>query len=342
MGIGGATQATDSNTMSAFYNPAGLAYVTSPTMAAAFRNLPESNTVLSGKLNNPSMDTSRDHGSKKVSHVGFAWPVKGGTLGISFTKGGAILDSRTQTTLTDDQNREIRQYSRTLKAETDFFNISFGKSGRNGVNYGAGLVFANQYLFDSEKYRVVIVQGQTITVDNGSPSGNLTGIGAIFGVQFPTSQDQKSMVGLSVRTPIQLQGNDRLKNYMNKLPGRASLGLATRTDGLRGGPDFLVYGAQLDYFFGSDKNGFFKRKDVLGGGVGFEYNMHRYGGRIPIRAGFSVSPSAGDGFQTRNSLTFGVGYRPNSGGVTFDLNGGLPSGGGAMDLGLSVSYKIGN
>jgi len=339
MGIGGATQSTDSNTLSTYYNPAGLAYISGATLSVAFRNLPQSDSVLTGRFSNPEFTTSKEVGAKRMTHLGYATPIKGGVLGISYTVGGFLKDFRSAASLTDGALRNVN-YSETFSAQSDFFTLAWGKRSGNS-NFGFGLIVVNQYFADVGSYDIQDASNNTIGNVQINNSGNSTGIGAIIGAQFPTSRDGKSMVGLSLRSPVSLKSGSSVSNYINKIPGRASIGIATRSDNLRNGTDFLVYGAQLDYFFGSDKNGILKRKDALSGGVGFEYNMHRWNARIPLRAGYAVVPSGGESFTTRNTFTFGVGYRPDNSNLSMDLNFGLPTGGGAYDMGLSLTYKLG-
>lgn len=339
MGIGGATQATDSNTLSSYYNPAGLAYITGATVSVAFRNLPQSDSILTGKFKTPEFSTTKEVGARRLTHAGYATPIKGGVLGISYTVGGYLKDFRAANSLNDGATN-VTSYAETFTSQSDFFTIAFGKRSGDS-NYGFGLIIANQYFSDVGRYDIRDIANNLVgqvAIDN---SGNATGIGAIVGAQFPTSKDGNSVVGVSVRSPISLNNNSSVKNYINKIPGRASIGLATRSNPLRNGKDFLVYGAQLDYFFGADKNGQLQRKDVLGGGVGFEYNMHRWNARIPVRAGFAFIPKGGENFTNRNTFTFGVGYRPENSNLAMDLNFGMPTGGGAYDMGLSLTYKVG-
>lgn len=339
MGIGGATQQTDSNTLSSYHNPAGLGYITQTTIAAAFRNLPQSNTALSGRFSDPTFSTDKEVGQRRITHLGVAFPIKNGAVGLSYTMGGYIKDIKVGNGLSDGALR-INNLLETLQAQTDFFTVSWGKQS-TGLNYGVGLVIANQYLSDVGSYDTFDNANNFIGTTRFSNSGNTTGIGAVVGVQMSPGGNGKSVVGLSVRTPIKLSNNSQTSPYLNKLPGRVSLGMASRTDGLRGGRDFMVAGGQIDYFFGSDKGGALKRKDVMTAGLGFEYNMHRFNARIPVRIGYAFIPSGGDGFDDRNTFTFGLGYRPENGKLGVDVNFGLPTGGGGYDLGLSVSYKVG-
>ncbi len=339
MGIGGATQQTDGNTLSSYYNPAGLAYVSEATLGGATRNLPQSNTVLSGQLVNPVYSTGNEVGPRRITHLGVALPMKGGVLGLAYTMGGFFKDFRTSGALKDG-SLNIVNMQETLSAQTDFFTIAWGK--RQGTtNYGLGLVIANQYISDVGSYDIQDSNNQYVGTTRIGNTGNSYGVGAIAGLQMPASRDGRSVVGLSVRTPISLKNTDQTGDYLNRVPGRASIGMATRVDNMHGGSDFLVYGGQLDYFFSSDKNGAFQRKDVVCGGFGIEYDMHRFNARIPIRVGYSLVPNAGDAFGSRNTFTFGLGYRPADSNLAFDMNFGMPSGGGSLDMGLSLTYKLG-
>ncbi|MBS1723051.1 MAG: hypothetical protein JSS66_08890 [Armatimonadetes bacterium] len=339
MGIGGSTQATDSNTLSTYYNPAGLGYISDTTFSFAARNLPQSDNTISGNFASPDFSTSRESGPRRITHVGFATPMRGGVLGLSYTMGGYMKDFRSGQNLTDG-GVIIQNYLETFGAQTDFFTLAWGKQ-MGQTNWGFGVVVANQYISDVGSYEMFDSENQFIGTTRIDNSGNTYGVGGIVGVQFSPSRDGKSQVGISVRTPISLSNNTSTSPYLNKVPGRASIGLASRTDPLRGGKDFIVYGAQLDYFFGSDKNGIFNRKDTLSGGIGFEYNYHRGNARIPIRAGYAFIPKGGDMFIERNTFTFGLGYRPDNSNLAVDVNFGLPSGGGTYDMGLSLTYKVG-
>lgn len=339
MGVGGSTQATDSNTLSSFYNPAGLAYITGPTLSAAFRNIPQSDNIVSGKFKTPDFNTSRGVGPRKLTHFGFATPIKGGVVALSYTMGGAVKDFRFGNNLTDGA-LSIRNYTEVFQTQTDFFTLAYGK--RSGTsNFGFGLVLANQYLSDQASWDTFDANNTQIGTTVVSNSGNSSGVGAIAGIQFQSGKNGNSMVGISVRTPIKLSNNSQTNPYLNKVPGRASIGMATRTEPIGQGKDFLVYGAQLDYFFGSDKGGSLARKDVLGGGVGLEYNLHRNNARIPIRVGYAVVPKGSDQTLNRNTFTFGLGYRPEDSNYSVDFNFGMPSGGGGLDLGVGLTYKLG-
>jgi hypothetical protein len=107
------------------------------------------------------------------------------------------------------------------------------------------------------------------------------------------------------------------------------------------GADFMIYGLQANYSFGGQTNKVISRRNHLGFAAGMEYNMFRFGGRIPLRLGYSMNPSGGVGFEERNMLTFGFGYRPNNSKFGVDVNFGRSSGGGPTDMSIGISYAVG-
>lgn len=341
MGVGGSTNATDSTTLSSYTNPAGLAYISSPTFGVAFRNLPESRNVLNGEFESPNYETSRKAGARALTHVGLALPAANGVVGIAYTMGGFMRDVQTAGGSLRDGGNSIQNMDLTTKVQHDFFTLSYGKrSGR--ANYGIGLVLASQYLANTGSYSIFDSGNNFLGTRRFNDSGNSTGFGAIVGAQFQADAQGNSLVGVSLRSPISLSNNRETSPYLNRIPGRASLGYATRTTTVGDTRDYFVYGGQLDYYFSSDKSAILERSDVLTGSVGLEYNFFRGGTRIPVRAGYAIVPKGGDRFTNRNTLTFGLGYRPATGGLSADLSVGLASGGGGLDTGLSVTYRIGN
>ncbi len=343
MGMGGGTYASDANTLSTAYNPAGLAFVADPTMSVVFRNLPESDNRFRGDFRNPTYDTSNFVGSRAISHFGLAMPLKGaggrenGAIGLSYTVGGYVRDFAHGAGLADGA-LTVDSYSELLESKTDLFTVAWGKSLNHSTNVGAGLVVANQYVRDD---RYVTYTDTGILPTTTQLSGNGNGIGAIAGVQYTPPATPNLMLGLSVRTPIKLKDNDDTKPYIDTIPGRLSGGFAARTDSIRGTQDFLVYGAQVDYYFGGERDAVLSRKNYATVGGGVEYNLARWNARIPIRLGFNAVPSGGDGFSSRNALTFGIGYRPENGDYAVDLNFASPEQGGQMDIALALTYKIG-
>ena len=150
------------------------------------------------------------------------------------------------------------------------------------------------------------------------------------------------MIGASIRTPISLRDNDQVTGLYSRIPGRASLGYSGKRGFGGTSQDYLIYALQADYHFGGDKRLPFQRKDRLGWGVGFEYNLNRGGSRWPLRLGYQALASQGLGYSDRNALTFGLGWRPENGRFGIDLNFLRDSKGGPTDAALGITYRFGN
>ncbi len=337
MGVAGATQATDGNTFSTYYNPAGLAFLQSPVANVTFRNLPESDTVLSRRFANPDFSTDRRVGSQRLSHVGYAMPMKGGVLGVSYTLGGFVRDNRTGSSLANGET-QVNNLVERLQAQLDYFTVAYARQ-RGATNYGVGIVVVNQYVQNTGNYDLFDANNNLVGTVRFNNSGNSTGVGLIAGVQR-VSGDGSSVIGASLRTPISLSRETSTDGYMRRVPGRLSVGYAARSGFLQRGKDFLAYGAQLDYFFGGQTNAILDRDNTFAGSFGAEYNLHRGGARIPVRIGYAFVPAGGDAFSNRDSLAFGIGYRPDSSPISVDIGFAIPSGGGSPDAGLSLTYRL--
>lgn len=338
MGMGGGTYAVDSGPLSGLHNPAGLAYVDRPTVSVALRNLPSSRTRVAGDLSsNPSLDTTARDGFRAVTHAGLAFPFQGGALGISYTAAGFIRDESEGFNLTKNAV-PVRSFFELLTAKTDLFTVSYGTGDTgNGLTYGVGLVFANQYV---RNVRSIVYTDTNITPDETDFSGNATGVGVVAGMNLLMDRVGRTSLGFSVRSPIDLQGGD-ISDYFDRVPGKASLSFAGRMDALRGGNDFLLYGVQVNHFFGGQGDRIIPRSSQTVVGGGLEYNLHRWNMRIPIRLGYTYVPDGGLGFDQRSAFTFGIGYRPLDGRFALDLNFAAPEG-GRYDMALSMTYKLGN
>ncbi|MFM9874030.1 MAG: hypothetical protein ACKVQS_11270 [Fimbriimonadaceae bacterium] len=340
MGIGGATRVTDSTTYSALDNPAGLAFINEPTSSLSFRNLPKSSTIASGDFNDRTTSFTEQGGRTALSHAGYAMPYKGGTLGISYSVGGHI-DNVTNGGNLANGALTVQGLTETSRAQTDFFTISYGKKSGAGMNVGVGIVVANQYTKFSQSY--ALFNGNTnVGNTNTTASSNGIGVGLVAGIQGNLQADGSSQFGLSIRTPIDLSGNSQTSAIYDKIPGKLSLGAAGQVKGASRGNDFLIWAAELDYYYGGEANALFSRKNTLGYGLGFEYNINRYGARIPIRIGFQGVPSGGNGFDSRDAFTFGLGYRPIGQPYSFDLNFARSIETGKFDIGLGFVYKPAN
>lgn len=347
MGMGGGIYTAGADTMSGLNNPAGLGFLTEPQIGLAFRNLPESSTRLERDFRDPLVTTDAQSGTRALSHAGLVIPLKrsggrtAGTVSVAYTLGGFIRDERTGTDLRDG-NLTVRDYFEISKIKTDYFTLSYGAAGETFA-WGIGAVLTNTYIRNTQFYNVFDGNNNGVGNVNVDNRGNQTGLGGVVGVQFIPRGSNLS-IGLSYRTPIDLRGAEEVESYYDRIPGKLSGGFALRSDGLRGGNDFLVYGAQVDAYFGGKKDAILQRKDQVAVGGGFEYN-YRFGNSfIPFRLGYRWVPSGGDGFYfgDRETLTFGFGYRPFGGRFSADLNFATTSDGGGWDVALGLNYRLGN
>jgi hypothetical protein len=311
-----------------------LGYVSESAVGIVARNLPRSSTTASGDFNSPTLETTGKSGNREITHFGFNIPFAKGALGLTYTVGGFIDDFRTgNVTIGGDP---VSNYAERIRAKTEFFTLAYGTSSRDqSFSWGAGVQFVQAALADQ-------LAGTVNNVPlSGTDLATTNGLAGIIGVQFNPKGGKMSW-GLSYRSEVNLSDNDSTTFLMDKIPARLMGGVAFRQDGLRGGKDFLVYGAELSHFFAS-QNGSqnFSRKEQTTAGFGFEYNHERGGARIPLRVGFNFVPGAGPGFGDRNAITFGIGYRPANERFSIDLNLARPQHGG-FDLGLSLNYKLGS
>lgn len=339
MGIGGATRATDATTQSALDNPAGLAFVNSPTTGVIFRNLPSSTVVASGNFNNRDTTSELEVGKLALTHVGYAAPFRGGTLGVSYTVGGYADNVTTGNNLTTG-GLSARNLREGISAKTDFFTVAYGQR-RGGTNVGVGVVVASQYVAYSQAYQLFDAGNNQVGSVNTNVSGNGIGVGLVAGIQGQVANGGSTMWGASVRTPIDLTSNGSTSNVYDKIPGKFSLGVAGRIDN-GGRNEFLVWAAQIDYFFGGEGGAILSRDNTIAGSAGVEYNLNWRNARIPLRLGYAFVPSGGDGFSDRNSFTIGIGYRPNGQPYSLDLNFAKPTDGNKFDIGLGFTYRPNN
>lgn len=336
LGMGGSTGATDVTPHAALSNPAGLGYITAPTVSLSVRSLPSSESTLSGSLANPSYNTERRYGRVAFSHLGYATPLGRGTFGVSYSIGGYQLEDAAAGVLTLPNGQRAGNYRGFTKAQTDLFTLAYGQANDKS-SFGFGVVVANQHLNDRETYGVFTGNNQTGAV-NRQALGTAQGIGLIAGWQAAAGDN--GMIGASIRTPISLKGDDEVTNLYGKIPGKASLGYAGKR--LIRAQDYLTYALQLDYHFGGEKSGKFAREDKLGYGLGLEYNFITGGARFPLRLGWQRLEALGMGFSNREGFSYGLGWRPENGRFGLDLNFFKDNSGGPADAALGITYRISN
>lgn len=342
MGMGGGIYATGSDTLSTSSNPAGLAYTGARTLSLVYRNLPRSRTELLTDFRNPRYDTIPSMGDRSVTHVGFVMPFKRGGLGISYTTGGYLDDSRVNRgLLASDGGSSINNYTETMKARVDFFTAAYGASTRReDLTWGAGVVVAQAKVENKQNYTILRPDGSTLSTVAADNSGTGVGVGVIAGVQYVPKTQPNASFGLSVRSPIELSGNGVAGSYYDRVPGRVSLSAAYRMDNLRGGKDFAILGAQMDGYFMGQRDKVIVRKRQIVFGAGLEYNYATSGARIPVRVGFQAIPAGGPGFSERNAFTFGIGYRPFTSPLSVDLNFASASAGRGTDMAIQLNYRL--
>lgn len=345
MGMGGGTAVSGSDTTSALSNPAGLGLVDRGQFGMAIRNLPETTTTVENDFRDPTTRSTATSGGRAATHMGLVMPWKSGSgkhrgsFGLSYTTAGFLRDLRSGNNLTDGDLR-VQNYSELTKVKVDLFTLGYGTSNGSGLSWGIGLVMASVGVENLLRYNLQDAAGNdrgNVSVDNSQIG---TGFGGVVGVQFQPKGNSNMVIGASYRTAIDLSGNDRTSAIYDRVPAKASLGMAGSRSGFRGGRDFLVYGLQIDSYFDGRSGGAAATDDAISFGGGFEYNYHWSNYRIPLRLGFNTVNISNDG-GNRNTFTVGFGVRPLSSNVSFDLNFASPSRGGAWDLGLGVTYRFG-
>jgi hypothetical protein len=339
MGTGGALYSTGADTLSTYYNPAGLGYINQGQIGLTYRNLPESRSLASDEFGNLDFDTEGRRGDNAISHVGLAFPLnegRRGTLGVSYTIGGYIDDTRVNSNVLVGGN-PVNFYSETVQAKSDYFTVSYGKANASqNFSWGVGLQYVRQKIAND----VLLVDGSNNVLIDANLDETGSGIGVVAGVQYIPRNNPNMSLGLSYRSEINLSGNEDTADLYDRIPARLLAGVAFRQDGLRGGRDFIVYGLQLQHFFAGESSQVFDREAQSTLGLGLEYNYQTSGFRIPIRLGYNVVPGGGEDFGSRNGFAFGLGYRPNDNRFGIDFNFVSPEKGG-YDMGISLNYRFG-
>jgi hypothetical protein len=339
MGAGGAFGVTSSDTFSILNNPAGLGYITTRTSGLAVRSLPTSTSTYSGSLSNRRVTSLADRGRNNLSHLGYAVPLKNGSvIGVSYQIGGFINDSGFGTGLTEGTLTNIT-IQESFRAQTDFYTVSLGKASKDGYSsFGYGITFANTYV---KSQLISGIPGNPATIlEDVNFSGRANGVGLVAGYQMTSKKDPNTSFGFSLRTPITLSGNKDVTSVIERIPGQFSLGFAKRVDNFRNSGNSLVYGLQVNQIFGAEGAGPADRNgNVLTYGYGAEYSLVKDEVTYPIRLGYMSNPGGGDRFTNRNGLTFGLGYRRNGTPWTVDLNYMYPRG-AAADFALAFNYRF--
>ncbi|CAN5452928.1 hypothetical protein BH11ARM2_BH11ARM2_28500 [soil metagenome] len=347
-GAGGAFQGLAADPSSAHTNPAGLGYAYPRTLQLTRRNVPESRSSVSGNYNSLVRSSTGDSGTQEFTSIGYTLPASAikrgapGMLAFTYHVGGPIDDLGSGPSggaIPVASGLNVINFQEERHARTEFYTIAYGRTyGQGNLSVGLGLTYAQQ--------KTSFKQTGDVVDDNGQPiNGVLTfpdqksrggGFGLIAGLQYSPTSSPDITFGASVRTPISVGSN----SLYEVIPGFVMLNAAYRLPGLRSGrPDYAVVGAQSQTFFGGKRSLYFDRKTQSTWGLGVEYSLFLGNVRLPLRIGYLSIPSGGDGFASREGLTYGLGYRPAGGNYSFDANFMRVSG-GSTDLSLTVSYRF--
>lgn len=337
MGMGGSVGVTGSDSLSSFYNPAGLAYLEGETVGISYRNLPESRSRLGNTKDNPRFNTSIRKGSSEITHLGYTVPVaklfkKGaGVIGISYTLGGYINEIGTAASIGVEGGAfTISNYRRAVESRTGFYSVAYGRTNAaQNLAYGLGIAFAEQKSSFKES-------GTAADWTPAYQQATANGVGLIAGIQYVNPSAPNVNYGLSYRSEIKL--NHTIPLY-DRIPARLMGGVSARVDGFRGGKDYVVAAAQVTHFFAGQSSIAFDRdaQTVFGSGLEYNYNPGTY--TVPVRLGFELIPSGGSTYGRRNAFTYGIGYKPAGGEYGIDLNWASYTNGG-RDFALSATYRF--
>jgi hypothetical protein len=335
LGMGSSNNVTGSETQSAYSNPAGLGYMTRAEIGVSVRNIPRNVSAVSGDISGAhSLSTTSTVGATAWSHVGIAMPLKGrnggtnGTFAVTYSTGGVDRDERVADVNLAQNGSWVPSYHQSLSLQNNFLSFAYGRSnGSQTFNWGVALLYAINHQSN-------LLTG---TATNTSFDAAAHGWGGLIGVQSAVSHDVT--FGLSYRTAIDLKSESDTPLLYNKIPARLTAGLAWRKE--MGGEDFFVASAEANHYFEGSRGQFFDSPAQTTYGLGLEYDFSTPFGQIPLRLGYNVIPSDGEDFGSRNTYTFGLGYRPASSNWGVDVNFAKPANGGT-DFGLNFLYRFGH
>jgi len=349
-GAGGSLSGASADTFATSNNPGGLGFVDRPQVQYAQKNLSSFKNVASGKYEDPTLNGSEDRGSTRYTHFGVVFPVSqfrpgaSGNIGFSYDLGGYLEDTITvKSDLSYGSGFVIKNFSQKRKVTQDLYTLAYGNNSRKGsVAYGFGLTVVNQ--------KLDFAQTGSLTDSNGTPvpggggvipavSANGIGIGIVAGLQYiPPNHPDRSMWA-SLRTPISISDGGSDAASLTRIPGRLILGAAQRLPGLAARKDdYLVVAAQLQAFFGGSSNKYFDQQSGTAFGIGLEYTLNSSSYIVPLRLGYQRTAASGT-FDSRQGITYGIGYSPDHMKYSIDLNYFRPST-GSYDFALTATYRF--
>jgi hypothetical protein len=337
MGAGGSFYATGVDTLSAVINPSGLGYMDRASAQVAMRNLPTTQTTVTGPLSDLRLSTEEEEGDMGLTHLGVAFPMRrdqqnGPVLSLSYTVMGIMDDRQEGFGLPGG----IDSYLDLLRAKTAFVTLSVGKASANrSWSWGLGVVYATQNVRNLQIIDFSDPQTPDQIADNDD-TGH--GFGGILGFMVTPANSPEFTLGFSLQTPIELDGSGAIDLY-SRIPGRASIGVSQYREGLRHGRDSMVLASQIDYYFGGKSSDRVDRTDQTAVSLGIEYGYSVGDVLIPLRFGYRWVNAGGDNFANRSGYTYGIGYRSKDGNWAIDFNFGN-AGEGVIDNGYSLVYRF--
>ncbi len=346
LGMAGSLHATEPSTLSSFYNPASLGFIRTREVGLDYRDLPKSKTAISNSLTDRMYSTTAHSGGSTITHLGFATPLSDlikhakGTIALSYTVGGVMNDaSFGPASGLQDGSIIVQNYQLNRNARGDYLTLAYGAANPSQTaSLGVGITYVQEAVGYVESGSAVDSSGNPVLFPGADIHFTAHGVGFLIGGQVIPAKSPNFSLGASLRSPIQLS-NTGPGGIYDRIPARFLAGASYRRDDLWGGNDYLLLGAQFQYFFDGKSSLAFDRSTQTDFGFGAEYSRAFSDWRIPIRIGYEAISSGGASFGTANALTYGIGARPLDNRFSVDLNWVAPQRGG-HDFGLSASYRF--
>jgi hypothetical protein len=347
LGMGGALHGSDPSSMSAYYNPATLGYVTKGEVDLALHNLPNSTSSVFNSRSNPTFQSQAHSGAKAVTDVGIAVPVKPlfgkgkASVALSYNVGGYVHDrAQGPANGLPDSDLTIENYRLARSIRTDFVTLAYGQTIPNRtLAFGLGIIYAQTATQYNESGTAIDSGGNNVGFAGSNVDYLSHGVGFIVGGQFIPAKIPNFSLGISYRSPIGMNAGQYSSVY-DRIPSRLLADASYRFDGVLQKGDYAVLAAQYQYFFDADSTIAFDQSTQSVYGVGLEYDRTFGNFRIPIRVGYESASAGGVGFEERNVFTYGIGFRPNDSKYSLDFNWSTMEGGG-KDFGISAGYRFG-
>jgi hypothetical protein len=347
LGMGGSLHGTDPSSMSAYYNPASLGYVTKGEVDLALHHLPNSTSTVTNTRSDPSYNTQAKSGQMAVTDVGVAMPVKPlfgkgkASVALSYNIGGYVHDRASSGPAgLGDGDLTLANYMLARSVRSDFITLAYGQSVPDRtLAFGLGIIYAQTGTLYNESAQAYDSGGNSVGFAGSNFNYQSHGVGFIVGGQFIPASVPNFSLGVSYRSPIGLNAGDNSGIY-DRIPSRLLADASYRFGGSAQGADYAILAAQYQYFFDADSTIAFQQSTQSVYGLGIEYDHTLGNFRVPVRIGYESASAGGVGFEYRDVFTYGIGLRPTNSQYTLDFNWSTMEGGG-KDFGISAGYRFG-